>query len=417
MKRLFAPKPALNVEVSEKNVKPRAILAILFLVAGLIAFGFFLFSLLGKQSGWQKIELNAKMPRLSEEITLNYNIGASGFGASAEYKKVAETYTSAATKAYKCLDSYEEYSDVINLCTLSNNPNKEYTVDPVIYKAFELLESYGVRYHYLSDLYMMYEGAFLIETEDYSMAEMDPYKSESAAEYFAEFIAFANSPEHVRVELLGNNKVKLFVSDEYLAFAKQNGVESLVGLGWMQNAFVIDAVAEALIDQGYTQGNLVSINGFNRNLDSSLDYSYNFYAVSGNVIYSAARLDYKGGGSFVAYRDYPNFDTDYKRYYSYADGNIITLYLDPEDGRYKSSSRNMTVFSKDLGVAELAVATAPVFIAEDIDTAKLLALVGNSVTSVWTEGGETVFHTGKGLTVVPTESGGVTFEIKEVITE
>ena len=61
-----------------------------------------------------------------------------------------------------------------------------------------------------------------------------------------------------RVELLGEGRIRLFVSREYLEFARREGVECFIDFEWMRNAFIIDYLARELAAQGYTSGVLLS---------------------------------------------------------------------------------------------------------------------------------------------------------------
>ena len=79
--------------------------------------------------------------------------------------------------------------------------------------------------------------------------------------------------------MLGDNKVCLNVSDEYLAFLQENGVDSLIDFGWLKNAFVVDYLAEVMIARGYTLGAITSYDGYTRNFDSlNTEYAFNVFA-------------------------------------------------------------------------------------------------------------------------------------------
>lgn len=58
--------------------------------------------------------------------------------------------------------------------------------------------------------------------------DFDPYQNEEIAAYFAEISAFAQDEHAVQIELLGENRIKLFVSEEYLAYASEEGISDFI---------------------------------------------------------------------------------------------------------------------------------------------------------------------------------------------
>ena len=105
-----------------------------------------------------------------------------------------------------------------------------------------------------------------------------PRENKETAAYFEEFLTYANDPDAVDLELLGDNRVRLHVSEEYLAFAAENGIDSFIDFYWMKNAFIVDYLAESLADAGFTNGSISSYDGFVRNLDErDVSYSFNIY--------------------------------------------------------------------------------------------------------------------------------------------
>ena len=76
-------------------------------------------------------------------------------------------------------------------------------------------------------------------------------------------------------------------------------------------------------------------------------------------------------------------ELDRYRYYSYADGDIATGYLDPADGCYRSALHNVTSYSTERGCAEIALALAPIYIAQAFDAQALNALVEQDIYSLW----------------------------------
>lgn len=185
------------------------------------------------------------------------------------------------------------------------------------------------------------------------------------------------------IELLGGGEVRLNVSEEYLAFAAENGVTDFVGLGWMRNAFIADYIAAALTDAGYTRGALISCDGFMRCLDTETgtEYSFNFSHRDGGTVTNIAALHFSGEVSIACLRDYPADGSAAGGYYRYADGRLRSGFLDPADGLDRCCVPELCGYSSSTGCAGLALSLAPLFIADtlDIDELETLEIAGISV--------------------------------------
>ena len=79
-------KPVIKVELNEKNKKPRIIALCIFITIAIISFTVFLFSLLEEEDGWTEIKAQDTMLGLTDEIVLNYCLGAGDASASSEQK-------------------------------------------------------------------------------------------------------------------------------------------------------------------------------------------------------------------------------------------------------------------------------------------------------------------------------------------
>ena len=122
---------------------------------------------------------------------------------------------------------------------LNGHVNEIVTVDPALYKALTVLTQYDCRYAYLAPAYAEYDRVFSAES-DAEAARYDPAGDPELAEYLAEIAAFAGNPEMVNLEILGDNRVRLTVSTEYLKFTEENEIETVLDFGWMKNAFIAD---------------------------------------------------------------------------------------------------------------------------------------------------------------------------------
>jgi len=285
---------------------------------------------------------------------------------------------------------------------INAQPNVTVKVDPVLYRALEMVQVSENRCLYLGPVYVEYDRIFLCEDE-LEAAHYDPGQDDEIGSYVAQVAAYANDPEHVDLQLLGDGQICLKVSDEYLAYAEQNGIEKFVDFAWMTNAFITDHIAETLSENGYTEGYICSYDGFTRNLDSrGLSYNLNLFDRLGNDIYQPAVMSYTKPMSLVSLRNYPMSDADRWHYFPFSNGRIVTTFIDPKDGMSKSSTDNLLAYSEHLGCAQILLEVSPIYLADELDETALMALVDHQINTVWFEN-TTLKRTQESLPLVATE--------------
>lgn len=398
------PRPVERIELSWEKYRVRIIAAAVFLVVGVWLLARSIVGLFGTDPGWQTIEADSGAETsCAPGFTFLYDLGAGELSAAAEKRALVEVYTEAAVTAYRLFNADESFEGVTNVHDLNQHPNEVLTVDGALYAAFGLLEQYGDRSVYLGPVYEVYNGLFSCEG-DWQAADFDPYVNPDMAAFYAEAAAYARDPETVRVELLGDSQVRLNVSEEYLAFARENETTRFVDFYWMTNAFIVDYLAEALIEQGYTRGALTSHDGFIRNLDSrEVAYSLNLYDREGELVYPAAVMRYQGRKSIVYLRGYPTGDQDGRRFYRTESGEIRTAYVDVSDGLCKNAADDLVCYA-DVGCARTLLAVLPFYVADTLQESELagLSLIGFHV--IWPED-RVICHTDPALVLADLYSG------------
>lgn len=375
-------KEKLELEVSEKHVGLRVVLAAGFLVLGLGALSFFLIGLLSEDPGWQTIEPSDKSFMEAGEISLSYNLGQGDLSATEEKRELQKAYSTALGRVYKIFDASRSYENLINVQYINCHPNEVLTVDSDLYAALALLETYGDRSVYLAPIQARYRNLFAC-TDDVAAASCDPRKDEGVRSFVAELSSFAGDPESIRVELLGKDQIRLTVSETYLAYAAEMELEALLDFSWLMNAFVVDAVADELIAKGYTRGFLSSYDGYTRYLDAA----DNVYAIRivdrvGKNVYPAAEAVCKDVSSLVQLRDYPLNSLAASDYYGYADGSYASRYVG-SDGLYRAALSDLTVYSASKCCAEVALTLAPIFIADELDETSASSAADAGIFAVW----------------------------------
>lgn len=381
------PRPVQEITLSEKHFKLRLALVITFIVIGVAAFVFGVISLGDEDPGWYRIAVTGTTPSLGDEMVLMYRLGSGDMSVAKENNAVAKAYTDASIYMYRLFHPSETLAGTRNVATVNEGVNSTVTVDEPLYEAFSLVKKYGDRSIFLAPIYLYCENLFSAEN-DYVAEEYDPARSEETAELFRAIAAFASDPESVDITLLGDNRVRLSVSEEYLAFAEKNEFSVFVDFYRLKNAFAADYIADKLIEAGFTSGALSTGDGFSRNLDDSgIGFAVNVYDKDENGgVTAAAQITYSGRRAFCTMRNFFADASDIY-FYEYENGDTATAFIDTASGLPKSAVNSLTVYSDGRSCAELALSVSRVYIADELDTDALSSLARDGIHYVYCKGG------------------------------
>ena len=379
----------IKLELDEKNIKGRLIGVVILLAIAFTFIGIAVKGVFTSEPGWKVMECYAEGVNYSEEFVLNYYLGADGRNATSEQRAINTVYGQAMEDAYRIFTQELLEDGTHNIGYLNAHLNEEVTIEPALYRALELLEEAGLRYAYLSPVYAQYQSVFLSQNDD-EAAQLDPMKDPELQADVAQMAAMASDPAMISLELLGDDRVILQVSDEYQAFMEAQEITEVLDLSWMTNAFVADFVADALAEAGLTSGYIASYDGFTRNLGGVNEhFAVNIFARNGQTVEMPGAMTYSGAMSMVSLRDYPMGGVDRWHYHAYEDGSITSIYLDPADGLSRAGVANLLVYDREMSCAQLLAVAAPAMIGENLDAASLADSHGEAI---WTEDGK-VFHT------------------------
>lgn len=377
-RRRYAPKPVEKAVLSEKHTGLRLAAVILLLAGGAAALSYALMSLLTPDEGWQRVEVSASSGlNCGSEFVFLYRMS----GPSSERKALQLVYSSACETAYRLFDSSAP-AEGGGLSSLNAHPNEVLTVEPALYEAFSLLEKSGSRRLYLGTAAERWDDLFFCQS-DAEAAEFDPYQNAALQRELAELARFAQDESAVSLELLGEGQVKLSVSAEYLAYAESEGLSRFIDFGWLKNAFIADYLADAAAAEGFTQGAVSSYDGFTRCLDESgEEYALPLYQETDGGIAAAEPLRYQGPMGLVTLRRFMLAEIDRRAWYAFEDGRVLTSYLDTADGLPKAAKASLTAYGEQ-SCAEIALAIADLYIADDFDEAAAEALASEGLTIIW----------------------------------
>lgn len=377
-------RPVTRIELSESNIKLRWIGIIVLLAIGVVSIMIGLTGLLNTEPGWQSVEVSTREANCGGDFTLQYDFSQAGSGASMQFKQLTSLYSDAAVRGYKLFSSQVEEVGLNNIAYLNRHVNEAVWVEPELYEALSLLASYGTRQVFLEPMVVEYNRVFLCENE-VEAAMYAPTRNPETAAWLEEIGRFVSDPQMIRLELVGEDQVRLYAAPEYLAFAQENEIEVLFDLGWMKNAFLADYLASVLTENGYVNGYLASFDGFTRNLDNrGIQYSFNLFDRKGDGIYLPAVMRYDGPMSIVFLRAYPMGEQDRWHSYTFSTGETLSVMLNPQTGLPGNAAENLVCYGK-FSCGEILLRAERAFIGEELDTQALMDMAQEQIFSVWFE--------------------------------
>lgn len=381
-------RPPWQVELNEEHLSRRFVTTCILLLAGAALLAYAVLQYLTPATGWQAIQaVGSGEASCAGEITFLYEAGS-----PAEVKNAAALYTEACQKAYRLFHCRQGFTGMVNLYTINRHPNETVTVDRALYEALSTAVGNGRRELYLGPVYARYSDLFFCQ-DDAQLVHYDPRLSPEVAREYQEVLSYANDPQSVELELLGENQVCLRVSEAYLAYAGREGVDRFLDFAWMQNAFVVDLLAEELTGGGFTKGVLSSYDGFTRNLDGREGtYDYPLYHRRDGAVRLAGRMRYRGPVSLVNLRDFPANEQDFGRFYTLRSGEVRTPYLDVSDALCRNGISSLLCYDREKGCGQILMEMIPAYISEVFREEDAAVMAGKGIQSVFCQE-TTVFHT------------------------
>lgn len=366
-------KPVQKIELDDSKLSNKLWIFLVVFAVAIVALTVAISGFIKVETGLTTIQAVPQVLGSDTDFSFQYEIGSSQtLSPRIELKSVTQAYSAACDEAYKLFNSDELFDGIKNIHYLNAHPNEELTVSGELYAAFELLCEYECRSIYLSPLAVDYMNLFISEN-DTAAYEFDPYRSEKLAESHAKIADYASDPEMIDIKLLGGNKLILYVSDDYMSFAEDEGITEFVDLMWLKNAFSVDFIAKKLIDAGFKYGILASSDGFYCNLNSGTSDCYTLGVINklDGSLHGVASAYYEGNANICYLRNFRLHTQDIFRCYECSNGESRTYYLDVLDGKCRCACDVFIGASRDLCCAELALKMAPIYISDSLDSTKL----------------------------------------------
>ena len=338
-KRTNARKP----KKKQLNVKLIVIIAAaVLLVAAAITTAVILISNADDSSGWQEIDAPSVSTSLKNNFILNYDLS----DGSNRYK-IEDIYSDMLQLGYNIYDANASTSHG-GVAAINKYIGQPTEISPELYSSLLLMANKSSRIHYLGPVYQIYKSLFG-ETDPTVAPTLDPKKNNELAQICNRVAIFAGDDAAVRIELLGDNRVQLTVSDEYEELVRDAGLSTYIDFGWMRDAFIVDLIADGLKSAGYTNGTISSYSGFTRNLDTDADQDYTFglYDKYRNNVYLASSVSYKGSLTSVTYKTFAMNVIDKQYLYEYKNGDVTHGYISASSGMPEAACDVMVFHTKN----------------------------------------------------------------------
>ncbi len=403
-------KPVRSIQVPVTVTKKKVLLIASLLAVGIALIVWAIVAFLTVPKGWANIEPPPGLENTCVyEFSLRYLLGETDEKTNREKNAVTELYVQAAEDAYRIF-SENEIKDVKNIYYINQHVGEKVQVDPALYNALALLTEDGRRALYLAPIHEN-NRALIACTDDTWAEEYDPTRNEDTEILYSELLTFIQDPEHVELELLGENQVRLVVSDEYQKYTEENGFDKFITLDWTRNAFVTDYIADALIARGYCNGILTSYDGYIRNLGTKEVLEQAIFDGTVNRNYRVATMQHTGVGAMIWMRNYPiSMDDLNVDYYVWENGRVSHTRLDAADGLPKSACSDFVVYSRSLSCAQILDRTMDVYIADQMDWEAVADLPGAGVEFVAVDKG-IVYASDRDVTFSNLEYGDPEYEL------
>ncbi len=409
-KNLLTPPPVEQIEVSNKNVKLRVALFVLFLVLAIVCFSVVMVVLLRVEAGWFAITTDSSSEQnCGGEFVFTYYFDKN---QDKKYRQsVAQKYTEASEYAYKVLYTDEQIEGINNLYYLNTHPNEEMQVPALLYNSLKAFDDANNRFLYYAPIYAYYDEMFACADDD-DAERLDPMKNADVRAYFDKMIAFASDDKNVRLEFSDGNVVKLVVSDEYKdAFGEHDA--TYIDFFWTKNAFAIDYIAKTMIDSGYERGVISSYDGFTRNLSEAHDdLQANIFDNTSSGAIVAGRITYKQAMAVVMLKDFVVSKGE-DGYYTYADGTVRTHFVNTANGENISATNAYTAYSSTKTCSQIVIDILPLYLADSLDYEKVAAAKTNGIYSIYCKDGKIVLND-ENMVITPVETDGKTYQIERI---
>lgn len=357
-----------KIELPNKNLKQKLIIAGVLLLIGLSAIGYGLYNSLKIDPGFTQIEVASNYDKNNSKEFVLYSYVKN----SADKKNLIRIYSNAQVEAFRLFNVYEEYEH--NLFYINHHPNEVIEIDERLYKALKTASDY--KYIYLGPIYQIYNGIFSCDL-DGQIKEFLPDLNNDVRNMFDKLSQYILDDNCIYIEFFDNNCIKLNVSYEYNSYLTENQLDHILDFYYMNNACIMDYVCDDLIKNGYDKSIISSVEGYMRLLDDSLS-NYNLLGMINGELTFAGTIDCKGPVSVIEIRNFIINESDKYNYYQTANKEIYSKYLDFYGNNIKGID-NLLTYSNDNSL-KLILETMNLYFGKDSNI-KNISIINNIINN------------------------------------
>ena len=376
-------KPKKKIELNDKQKLTRFIIMILLIIIGLIFIGIGMNNCIKQNSGWKKI--NDTTGYLND-ISLYYNLDKEN--PTSINKELTIKYNNYLANSWIRYNSWISDTDEVfyNMYYINNHPNEIITIDKYLYNSLkQVLLSNNYQIIYFAPVYTMFEN-LLSARFDYQACSQDPYLNNNQKEIYDNFMKYINNDKHIKLELLDNFQVILHLSDEYYSFCNEFFEQNIfIDFCYLKNAFIVDEVADKLINDGFNNGLLYSEDGYKRIFTKDYIVNEPLYDIDKDNISIINKIGFNNQLSIVNFKNFHTSDFDKKYSYIYEDGTRRTNIIKIIDNNYlnTSSINYFTCYSYENSCSYQALKMIDIYINESLDLSMLNDLKKDNINYLY----------------------------------
>ena len=347
-----------DVNVTGKHIKLRIALTIIFFIIAVAAITIGVVSIGNNEEGFYVLEAddNEKIGGYAKGYTTTLYFTGKSRQIKDKVNEANKIYTDSLQYTYQMYDDKVEHPGYSSLSVINDNINKDVDVTPELYTLLEDLLTKSVASNnysiYADPLYEYWDLLFSLTKLD--QENNDPKNNLDYKNRLETILSYIHNENHVKLNLLGDNKVHLHVSEEYAKFREDNDLSfSYISMNVLKDAYRVSDLAQKLTEYGYVAGYITTSSGMLVSLKDNEKPTYVLYDKENGQTGKYAVASFVSPSSATSLRRYASGSSvDYVPYYVLNDGTIRNAVINVNTGYGDEKYVSSTLFVKSLNVID-----------------------------------------------------------------
>ena len=296
----------------------------------------------------------AEVPHYGADYGLFYYLDGTSGEINLKLQEMQATYAEILSNEFALTDEEEEYAGYVSIAKINKSPNTEvsipnelYTLLEDVYQKTNESENYSI---FAEPLYAFWYHSFgLLDLE--TKINRDPLYNEISQQYLDAFSSIIKDRNEVDLLFLGNNTVKLVVSDHYKALCEEYEINTpYIGLNTLKTSYVIRNVMAELTNRGLNKGILISKDGIISQGSGVDAMSYSFYESNKDSINYVGQSNIGSNSSGANFHYFDLNQYQYPLYYEFEKDGVTyyrSLHIDISTGIPTNNYYSTQVLSKN----------------------------------------------------------------------